>query len=86
MPLLNICAITGNNMVIQVGLVFLSGEKESDHDWAMDYIWDIMTEHSIEAPSSIVTDRDLALIKSLNTHISQQETHDISRASSGRCA
>jgi hypothetical protein len=26
-----------------------------------------MTEHSIEAPSSIVTDRDLALIKSLNT-------------------
>ena len=26
-----------------------------------------MTEHSIKAPSSIVTDRDLALIKSLNT-------------------
>ena len=54
-------------MVMQVGLVFLSGEKETDYDWAIDYIWDIMTEHSIEAPSSIVTDRDLALIKSLNT-------------------
>ena len=47
--------------------MFLSGEKETDYDWAIDYILDIMTEHSIEAPSSIVTDRDLALIKSLNT-------------------
>jgi hypothetical protein len=31
MPLLNIYAITGNNMVIQVRLVFLSSEKEADY-------------------------------------------------------
>ena len=62
MLLLNICAITGNNMVIQVGLVFLSGEKESDYNWAIDYLLNIMAEHSIEVPSSIVTDRDLDLI------------------------
>jgi len=31
MPLLNICAVTGNNMVIQVGLVFMSGEKKADY-------------------------------------------------------
>jgi hypothetical protein len=75
MPLLNICTITSNNLVIQVRLVFLSGEKETDYDWAMDYIWDIMTEHSIEAPSSIVTDRELALIKSLNCHSSGDYDH-----------
>ena len=67
MPLLNICAITGNNMVIQVGLAFLSGEKEVDYNWAIDYIRDIMAKHSIKEPSSIVTDRELALIKCLNT-------------------
>jgi MULE transposase domain len=65
MPLLNICAITGNNMVIQVGLAFLSGEKEIDYNWAIDYIRETMAEHSIEEPSSIVTDRELALIKCL---------------------
>lgn len=67
MPLLNICAIAGNNMVIQVGLVFLSGEKEVDYNWAIDYICDLMDEHSIETPSSIVTDRELALIRGLNS-------------------
>ena len=67
MPLLNICAITGNNMVIQVGLAFLSGEKEVDYNWAIDYILDIMAKHSIEVPRSIVTDRELALMKGLNT-------------------
>jgi len=58
MPLLNICAITGNNMVIQVGLVFLSvsGEKEGDYNWAARYLRYIMAQHSIEEPTSIVTD------------------------------
>jgi hypothetical protein len=62
MPLLNICAITGNNLVIQVGLVFLSGEKEGDYNWAMDQLCDIMARHTIQEPTSIVTDRELALI------------------------
>jgi hypothetical protein len=62
MPLLNIYAITGNNIVIQVRLAFLSGEKEIDYNWAIDYIQDIMAEHLIEEPSSIITDRELALI------------------------
>ena len=48
MPLLNICTISGNYMVIQVGLAFLSGEKEKDYDWAIDYILDIMAGHSID--------------------------------------
>jgi hypothetical protein len=57
MPLLNICTITGNNIVIQAGLAFLSGEKEVDYNWAIDYILDIMAKHSIKVPRSIVTDR-----------------------------
>jgi hypothetical protein len=54
-------------MVIQVGLAFLSGEEEVDYNWAIDYISALMAEHLIEMPSSIVTDRELALIKGLST-------------------
>ena len=72
MPLLNICAITGNNMVIQVGLAFLSREKEADYNWAIDYIRDIRAKHLIEEPSSIVTDRELALIRCLSTRFPSQ--------------
>ena len=45
-------------MVIQVGLVFLSvsGEKEGDYNWAARYLRYIMAQHSIEEPTSIVTD------------------------------
>jgi hypothetical protein len=67
MALLNICAITGANKVVQIGLVFLRRETEADYDWALDYIHNIMVHNSIEEPVSIVTDRELALIKSLNT-------------------
>jgi hypothetical protein len=67
MPLLNICSITGNNMVIQIGLVFLSSEKEADYNWATRYLREIIAENSIQEPYSIVTDRELALIRSLST-------------------
>ena len=67
MALLNICAITSTNKVVQVGLVFLKRETEADYNWALDYMRNIMAQNSIEEPVSIVTDRELALIKSLNT-------------------
>jgi hypothetical protein len=73
MPLLNICAITGNNIVIQVGLVFLSGEKEGDYNWAACYLRYIMAQYSIEEPTSIVTDRELALIGALSTHFASTQ-------------
>jgi hypothetical protein len=72
MLLLNIYAITGNNIVIQVRLAFLSGEKAADYNWAIDYLRDIIAEYSIEEPSSIVTDRELALIQCLNTLFTSQ--------------
>ena len=67
MPLLNICAITGNNMVVQMGLAFLSGEKEEDYNWAIDQLKDIIHQNTIEEPVSLVTDRDLALMRCLDT-------------------
>ncbi|CZS93089.1 uncharacterized protein RCO7_11158 [Rhynchosporium graminicola] len=67
MPLLNICGITGNNMVIQLGLVFLSGETERDYTWALLQLRDLIAQHMIQEPISIVTDRELALIKCIET-------------------
>jgi hypothetical protein len=68
MPLLNICAITGGNMVVQVGLAFIRQEREVDYNWAMEFLRDIMAKESIQEPLSIVTDREIALIKALRTH------------------
>jgi hypothetical protein len=67
MALLNICVITGNNIVAQVGLMFLRHKKEEDYKWACEYLRTIMTQDTIEEPTSIVTDRDLALIRCLKS-------------------
>ena len=62
MPLLNICAVTRNNLVIQVRLVFLSGEKKADYKWAIEQFKEVMAEIEIDEPYAIVTDRELALM------------------------
>ena len=36
MPLLNICAITSNNKVLQAALAFLSDETEKSYNWALE--------------------------------------------------
>jgi hypothetical protein len=68
MPSLNMCGITANNKVIQFGLAFWSKEKEPDYDWAMQCLLEVMADHNIDALISIVTDRELALIASIETH------------------
>jgi hypothetical protein len=35
MPLLNICALTGNKKVVQISLCFLSSEKKPDYKQAV---------------------------------------------------
>jgi hypothetical protein len=67
MALLNICAITGANIVVQVGLAFIRQEREVDYNWALEFLRDIMAKESIQEPLSIVTDREIALIKALQT-------------------
>jgi hypothetical protein len=54
-------------MVVQVALVFLSHEKEADYEWAINYLRTIITKNMIEEPVSIVTDRELALIRCLKS-------------------
>ena len=65
MPLLNICTVTGNKKTIQVGLCFLSGEKEGNYAWAMIAFRKVMIKHGIGEPTTIVTDRELALMNTL---------------------
>jgi MULE transposase domain len=55
-------------MVIQVGLVFIRQEREVDYNWALEFLRDIMAKELIQEPVSIVTDREIALIKALRTH------------------
>jgi hypothetical protein len=55
-------------MVVQVGLAFIRQEREVDYNWAMEFLRDIMAKESIQEPLSIVTDREIALIKALRTH------------------
>jgi MULE transposase domain len=68
MALLNICAITGANMVVQVGLAFIRQEREADYNWALEFLRGLIAKESIQEPLSIVTDREIALIKALRTH------------------
>ena len=71
MLLLNICTISGNNRVVQVGLAFLSSKKEADYTQAIQQLRNIIAIHNIEEPVSIVTDRELALINCLKSSFSQ---------------
>jgi hypothetical protein len=66
MPLLNICGVTGNNMTPQIAMAFLSGEKEVDYGWAMDCFQQLLNEYGIDHPKCFVTDRELALMNTLD--------------------
>ena len=66
MPLFNICAVTGNNKTIQIGLVFMSREKQADYKWALGKLKEVMTELGIPEPTVVVTDRELALMNALD--------------------
>src|SRR3981189_2551992 len=55
-------------MVVQVGVAFIRQEREADYNWVLEFLRDIMAKESIQEPLSIVTDREIALIKALRTH------------------
>jgi hypothetical protein len=74
MPLLNICAVTSNRKTVQVALCFLSGETEEDYDWAMEKFGDLMTNHEIPELDTWVTDRELALMNTLD-HLFPEGDH-----------
>jgi MULE transposase domain len=71
MPLLNICAITGGNKVLQIALAFLSNETTESYNWALGQLAEVMKSQNIKQPLSIVTDRELALMNAVNTQFPQ---------------
>jgi len=66
MPLLNIYVVTSNCKTVQVALCFLSGKKDLDYDWAIEKFGDVITNNKIPEPDIWVTNRELALINTLN--------------------
>jgi hypothetical protein len=68
MALLNICAITSANIVVQVGLAFIRQEREVDYNWALEFLRSLIAKESIQEPLSIVIDWEIALIKALKRH------------------
>jgi hypothetical protein len=66
MPLLNICTVTGNKKTIQTTLCFLSGEKEANYSRAMAAFQDMMTKNDIPPLVTFVTDRELALMNTID--------------------
>ena len=65
MPLLNIGGATNNNMTIQVAVCFLSEESEPDYDWAMEQLFNCITDQKVRQPRTIITDRELAFINAI---------------------
>jgi hypothetical protein len=65
MPLLNIGGVTNNNMTIQVAVCFLSEESKPDYDWAIEQLFNCITDQKVRQPRTIITDRELALINAI---------------------
>jgi len=66
MLLLNIYGATSNNITPQFVCAFLSSEKEEDYSWSMSAFKEIMLLHRVDNPQVFVTDRELALINTLD--------------------
>ena len=66
MPLFNICVITGGNKVLQITLLFLLDEKTVSYNWVIEQLIEVMSSQNIQKPLSIVTDREIALINSID--------------------
>ena len=71
MLLLNICVITSGNKVLQIRLAFLSDEKTESYTWVIGQLIEIIKSQNIQQPLSIVTDREIALINSIDTFLPQ---------------
>lgn len=67
MPLLNICGVLGNNMTIQIPLAFLSGEDQKHYTWALECLLQLLSQYQIPHPKKFVTDRELALLKIIDS-------------------
>jgi hypothetical protein len=65
MPLLNIVGCTNLNTTFEVGMIFLSAEKEEDYAWGLRAMANTLRKHSVRHPRVVLTDRELAIMKAI---------------------
>jgi hypothetical protein len=65
MPLLNIVGMTNLSTTFNVAFVSLAEKKEADYVWAMEALKEVLDGPGYTYPTSVVTDRELALINAL---------------------
>ena len=65
MTMLNLGGVTSNNMNLSIGVCFLRQETTEYFVWAMEKFDEMLTEHDIQSPEVIVTDRELAILNAL---------------------
>lgn len=63
-PLLEIVGVTSTNLTFSVAFVYLEAEREDNYTWALSKLQSAMDDDY--APSVIVTDRELALMKAID--------------------
>ncbi len=78
MPCLNFCGKTGNNSTLQICLAFLPDEKIPAYEWALRTHGRLLVAFAIPAPLTIVTDKEDALLNSLNRYF-PSSTHLLCR-------
>ena len=66
MPMLNICRSAGNNITPQFAIAFLSREKKADYTQVLKQYKELLQENNILQPKVFVTNRELALLNSIN--------------------
>ncbi|KAI1001259.1 hypothetical protein K3495_g6939 [Podosphaera aphanis] len=66
---INICGSSGNNMISQLPIGFLSEERENDYLWLLGCVMKLLEEHRIAHPTCFVSDRELSLIKALDQRL-----------------
>lgn len=79
MPMFNACGVTAGNKTFNWAVTFMSGEKEEDYAIALAAQIRLLHKEDIGAPSVIVTDRELALIKALDKNAWSKIPHLLCR-------
>jgi hypothetical protein len=69
MPLFHICGIQPNKKSFSIAAVFINAEKEPQYIWALGVLHEYLATHELPLPKLVVTDRELALIKALKSHV-----------------
>ena len=66
MPMINILAVTSNNLNLSVGVCFVEKEDTESFGSALQQLRRVMIENNVELPQVILTDRELALVNNLS--------------------